>query len=212
LSSRLIDPLPSSLHPLLFTWERARPFIRCHNVRYGAMEFNPGKGDGRFHPFLNPHGQFVPTLYAADHLEGALSETVFRDVPVRGPGKRLRRSVLEPLAASTLVCERDLILAQLFGFGLRRLGVTRLELIESESDQYPRTRAWAKALHACDARVDGLIWVSRQHDGTRSVVLFGDRVPSSALRTIGNSLPLKDGPGYDAVLNAADRAGIVLYD
>jgi len=31
---------------------------------------------------------------------------------------------------STLTCERDLNLVQLFGFGHRRLGVSRLELID----------------------------------------------------------------------------------
>ena len=176
------------------------------------MQFNPGKGLGRFHPFEDGSGKVVPALYAAENLEGALSETVFNGLPFRGPGKRVWRPKLKLLVVSTLVCSRDLRLAQLYGFGLRRLGVTRLRLIEAQKRQFPRTAAWARALHASDERIDGLVWVSRQNDGTRSVVLFGDRVPSSSLRAITNPVSLGDGPGYDAVLSAADQAGITIYD
>lgn len=103
-------------------------------------------------------------------------------------------------------------MAQLFGFGLSRLGISRLELIEAERAQYPRTVSWAKALHACDPRIDGLIWVSRQNDGTRSLILFGDRVPSSSLRAVGPSLRLDAGPGYVEVCRAADEAGVLIFD
>jgi hypothetical protein len=174
--------------------------------------FNPGKGLGRFHPFTDLGGNVIPTLYAAGSLEGALSETVFHGLPVRGPGKKVRRATLKPLVVSTLVCDRDLRLVQLFGFGLRRLGVTRLRLIEAPKRQYHRTAAWAQAIYVCDKRIDGLIWVSRQNDGTRSVVLFGDRVLASSLRCIDGPIPLKEGPGYDAVIRTAGQAGIVIFE
>ena len=161
---------------------------------------------------MDVFGNVVPTLYAAENLEGALSETVFRGLPFRGPGKRAWKELLKSFVVSTLVCNRDLRLAQLFGFGLRRLGITRLRLIEAPERQYPRTAAWARALHTSDEHIDGLIWVSRQNDGTRSVVLFGDRVSASSLRCIDGPSPLKDGPGYDAVIRAADQAGIVIFE
>ena len=90
-------PPPGSLHPLFFTWEKDRPLFRCHSVRFGPTAFNPGKGLGRFHPFPDPGGSVVPVLYAAENLEGALSETVFHSVPFQDPGKRIRRITLEPL-------------------------------------------------------------------------------------------------------------------
>ena len=203
--------LPSFLQPLLVTWERDRPFVRCHNVRFGATEFNPGLGRGRFHPFEDARGVRVPTLYAAEDLEGALSETVFHNVSVRGPEKKIGQFTLQSIVASTLSCNRDLILVKLFGLGLHRLGTSRLELIETEGDQYPRTGAWARALHGCDKRIDGLVWVSRQNDSTRSLVLFGDRVPSSHLRVIGPILPLDRGPGYDEVCRMAEQAQILIF-
>jgi hypothetical protein len=200
------------LKPLLFTWKRDHLLVRCHNTRFGPSSFNPGLGAGRFHPFEDEHGKVVPILYAAENPDGALAETVFHNVPARGSSKRIRRSVLNPLVLSTVSPARDLNLAQLSGFGLRRLGVTRRELIEASKKQYSRTTAWARALHHCDPKIDGLVWVSRQNDEARSVVLFGDRVPASALRSVGTSLPLHDGPGYDLVRAAADRAGILILD
>lgn len=211
MSSRVpTPPPPDLLKPLLFTWKKDRLLVRCHNVRFGPTSFNPGLGSGRFHPFQDDHGKLVPILYAAEHPDGALAETVFHDVPARGPAKRIRRSILNSLVLSAVSPSRDLNLAQLFGFGLRRLGVTRRELIEASRKQYPRTTAWARALCLSDKKIDGLVWVSRQNDGVRSVVLFEDRVPSSALRSVGGSLPLHDGPGYDLVRAAADRAGILI--
>lgn len=213
MSSRVPDPPPpSSLQPLLFIWEKGRPLFRCHSDHFGPTQFNPGRGSGRFHPFRDARGVVVPTLYAAGDLEGALSETVFHNVAAKGPGKALRRVDLRSLVLSTLVCDRDLRLAQLFGFGLRRLNITRLTLIEASKRQYPRTAVWAQGLHACNDRIDGLVWVSRQNDGTRSVILFGDRVPGLALRVLGPSLSLESGPGNEAVVRAADQAGILLYD
>lgn len=212
MSSSVPDPPPTtSLLPLSFIWRKGNVLVRCHNRDLGATEFNPGYGSGRFHPLADEAGNPVPTLYAADTLEGALSETVFHSVPVRGTGKRIGRHLLEPMVVSTVVCNRDLALAQLFGFGLRRLGISRLELIETEADQYQRTIAWARALHGCNQRLDGLVWVSRQNDGTRSVMLFGDRVQSTDLESVGRSVPLKDGPGYRSVLQAAEQAGILVY-
>jgi hypothetical protein len=213
LSSRVpAPPLPDLLKPFLFTWKKDRLLFRCYNARFGPTSFNPGLGSGRFHPFEDAHGNVVPILYAAEHPDGALAETIFHNVPARGSAKRIRRSVLKPLFLSAMSPSRDLSLAQLFGFGLRRLGVTRRELIEASSMQYSRTTAWAQALYLSDKKIDGLVWVSRQNDGVRSVVLFGDQVPSRTLRSVGLSLRLHDGPGYDLVLAAADRAGILILD
>lgn len=86
-----------------------------------------------------------------------------------------------------------------------------MKLIEASKRQFPRTAAWAQALHACNEQIDGLIWVSRQNDGTRSLVLFGDRVAKPSLRSIGASLLLASGPGFDKVQEAAEKAGILVF-
>lgn len=214
MSTEVLPPPASSPNPLFETWESRKVFFRCHNIRFGATEFNPGMGKGRFHPFLGLGGRRrrVPTLYAADSLAGALSETIFHNLPVRGPDKAIRRSLLLPMVVSGLIVNRDLALVQLYGYGLRRLEVSRAELIESEADQYGQTAAWAQALHAHDKKPDGLVWVSRQYDASLALVLFGDRVSRGRLEVVEAPLPLYLGPGFDEVQKAADAAGITILE
>lgn len=187
------------------------PIVRCHDGRYGATEFNPGLGAGRFHPFA-VRGRNIPTIYGSSDLVGALSETLFHDVPVETGLRAIERSVLRPLLVSVIAARRPLRFAQLHSSGLGRLGLRRAELIDSEASAYPATVTWAKALHACPERFDGLVWISRQNDTSRAVVLFGDRVDRWDLEMVDSPLPLYLGPGYAMVLEAAETAGIGVLD
>lgn len=154
----------------------------------------------------------MPTLYSASTLEGALSESIFHNVPVRGSKKFIRRYRLKPLLVSTIAPRRDLKLVQLHGYGLDRLRVSRAELIDSTARQYPRTAAWAAVLHARREDADGLIWMSRKHDTSLSLVLFGDRVRRDDLEVIEPPLPLFSGDGYAEVKRAAEQAGITILE
>lgn len=195
-----------TLSPNLEIWPAGKSIVRVHNVTFGATEFNPGFGEGRFHP-LNDS---VPTLYGSNTLDGALSETVFHDVPVSGALKSIRQSKLVPMLATTISPMRDLTLIQLRGFGLKKLGVTRAQLIDSDADHYATTRRWGAALHDASA-ADGLIWMSRQHDTSEALVLFGDRVARSAFDVIDPPRSLyPPSPGWLDVLRAAESAGITI--
>ena len=70
---------------------------------------------------------------------------------------------------------------------LRKLGITRKQLIDTEKDRYPVTRKWAEALYCQYADAQGLSWVSRQDDSARAVMLFGDRIPGGVLKPQGAS-------------------------
>jgi len=212
LTARDGAPASELLDPLIETWKRERPWLRCHNVGFGATEFNPGVGRGRFHPFTSSDGNPVPSLYGASTFEGALSETVFHNVWERGPKSLVRRSSLLPMVVSTLVSKRDLVLAQLHGFGLHRLGIDRTRLIDAGPRHYPGTVLWAQALHRCGAHVDGLVWVSRLHDTAHAIVLFGDRVQRNELLVAEPPLALYRGSGLERVERAAELAGIAILD
>lgn len=203
-------PEPQRLDPLVSEWAAGRPLVRVHRHEFAPTAFNPGGGRGRFHPFAAGGGSVVPTLYAAGSVDGALSETAFRAVPVHRPARRLRASRLEPLRLSVLVPNRDLRLAALYGHGLGRLGLLRRDLIDTEAAHYEQTVAWAAALHAAPGALDGLEWVSRRHDASRAVVLFGDRVDRGHLALREGPIPLDRGPGWNLVLEAAEAAGIVI--
>jgi hypothetical protein len=139
-------PDPGALDPLVKMWPRGADLWRVHKLDRRPAEFNPGVDVGRFHPFSGFAGKPVSTLYAANSWEGAVSETVFRDVPLRGGPRTKRRAELEIRAMSLLRLGREVPLVELRGTGLRRLRLQRRELIETEADQYSRSARWAAAL------------------------------------------------------------------
>lgn len=185
---------------------------RVHLSRYGATQFNPGtQGNARFSPIRNAQGQPVPTLYAGATLACALMETVFHDVPFTPGFKSLDRQKLEAQMHARLHVQHELTLIDLSTIALRKLGITRRQLIDTEKDAYPDTRRWAEAIHHQCQTAQGLSWISRQDDSARAFVLFGDRISARSLKPIGHPTPLlDDGENQDAVLALADRIGVCI--
>jgi RES domain len=213
MAKKLPDPPDlTNVEPLTRALDPGTSIYRIHSLRFHATGFNPGLGRGRFHPFADRRGRQVPTMYGSSSLDGALSETVFHSVPVRGRNRAIRRSTLRHLALSIVTPERALTLVRLHGHGLRRLRVTRRELIETEADEYPNTIRWASALHRADAQFDGLEWVSRQHDTSRALVLFGDRVTEAELTRTDGPIPLGWAHGFQEVQRAAEEAQILIIE
>jgi hypothetical protein len=206
----LPDPFPD---PLEQVWHAGTPIIRCHDISMGATEFNPTSTSRRFRP-VDGGGLTVPTIYGAELSEGALSETVFHDVPVRRTTKRrVQRKALVSVVLSIVISKRNLRLAKLHGDGLKRLGVTHGELIESSSKQYPRTAIWAQAIYNHSAEYDGMIWRSRQHQDSYAIMLwegrvdrFNDLEPDQA----NPPLVLYMGEGFDQVQELADKMDITV--
>lgn len=205
-------PLPT---PRLHLWPAEQPIARCHNIEMGATEFNTTPASRRFRPSQNARATIVPTIYGADLIEGALSETVFHDVPIRGPGRRILRKALVPMVMSTIIPIRDLRLAELHGAGLGRLGTTHGELIETGASEYPRTALWGQALYDHSNSFDGLIWRSRQFNDSLALMLWGDRAtrftdlkphPGSA------PVPLFAGDGFEKVRELAEAVAITIVE
>jgi RES domain len=214
LSSSAGVPAPRAageLDPLVTEWPEGGRIVRCHNVRHGPVEFNRMASPGRFRP-VRHRGRIVGTLYGSEDLAGAASETVFHDLPV-GQGERfLRVEALAPLMASTLSARRALRLASLHGHGLRRLGATPAQLIDSEADRFPALAAWGQALHDCPAEPDGIAWRWRHYDDAYALLLFGDRVRRRDLEIVEPPLPLAAGRGLERLMELAERAGITLVE
>jgi RES domain len=211
VSSDLADPPRDLPQPNLAVWPAARPMYRVHHVQYGATEFNPGFGGGRFHPIRSAASASIPTIYGSSSIDGALSETVFHDVPVSGAAKQISQSALIPLLLCTLAPKRALHLIEIKGFGLQKLGLTRSQLIDTNADRYTAARRWAEALFEREPAADGLIWMSRQHDASEAVVLFGGRVVRSDLEVIEAPRGLyPPSLGWLEVERAAEAAGIMV--
>ena len=206
-------PAPSAtLHATLTELPKGQVLHRVHQEQYRADQFNPGvRGNARFSPIQDDQGQPIPTLYGGTTMDCALMETVFHDVPHTAGFKTFDKSKLSGQVHSTVEVVQPVKVVDLASVPLRKLGITRKQLIDTEKDQYPATRKWAEALHRQYPDAQGLSWVSRQDDSARAVVLFGDRIPGSALKPQGVSRSLvDDGNAYDAVLDLADRIGVAL--
>jgi hypothetical protein len=174
------------------------------------VQFNPGvQGNARFSPIRNDRGEPIPTLYAGTTLPCALMETVFHDVPHTAGFKSFDKNKLAGQAHSEVELAGDLQLVDLGRVALRKLGVPRKQLIDTEKDRYPVTRKWAEAIHQQCPEAQGLSWVSRQDDSARAFVLFGDRVADSTLQQKGESRSLiEDADAYTEVLDLAERIGL----
>ena len=200
--------------PTVTTWVAGAPFDRVFRHAYAPTAFNPGRGApepaGRFHFFADERGDVVPAMYGGTPEDVAIAETVFHDVPVRGAGRIVQESTLEPLSIARLRATRDLRLVELLGHGLRALQLRPEELTATEPNTYRGTVAWAAALHAAMPDVDGLLWMSRQFNAGRALVLFGGRVAETLLEVTQTPLPLLAGPGRSKVERAANAARIAI--
>jgi hypothetical protein len=203
-------PPPDPLHVTLTRLSAGDVLHRVHLEKYGADQFNPGVyGNARFSPIRDERGQPIPTLYAGTTMPCALMETVFHDVPHVPGFKSFDKGKLAGQQHSTVEVTQELKLADLRSLALRKLGISRKQLIDTEKDQYPATRKWAEAVHRQCLEAQGLSWVSRQDDSARAFVFFGDRVPEGALQQRGDSRSLlQDADAYSEVLDLAERIGV----
>jgi hypothetical protein len=209
-----VPPPPDPFDPLLETWESELPLARVHPLEYASTSFNASPTSGRFRPVYRTKRRLVvPTLYAANGFDGAISETAFHDLPVRAKPKHLPRSLLAAYGFSRLRLMRPLTLVSLRGHGLRRLGIRHGRLIEVGPSAYPATAAWGQAAHDHAARPDGVVWISRQFPGGIALLLFGDRC-RTALEPFNDDppQPLAHGRGFDLVCAAAAEAGVVIVE
>lgn len=210
LTIPLTPPDASNVTTMLLT--SGMVLHRIHPNRYRADQFNRGRlGSARFSPIRDARGKFIPTLYGGSSMDCAMMETVFHNVPHSAGLKILDRAAQADQVHSRVGITRNLEVVNLASVPLRKLGISRRQLIDTGRDHYPVTRNWAEALHRICPQVQGLCWVSRQDDTGRAVMLFGDRIPVGTLRLQGESRSLVDDPdACDAVLDLAERLGVAI--
>lgn len=185
---------------------------RVHHEQYAAEQFNPGLlGNARFSPIQDTEGDPIPTMYAGVTKNCAMMETVFHDISFVPGFKTYDKSKLERQVHSTLEVREDLELVDLASVALRKLGITRKQLIDTEKDLYPTTRQWAEKLYEQCPTAQGLVWISRQDDTARAMIFFGDRISPKSLAQTGRSLSLiNDTSTYDDVLELAERLDVLI--
>lgn len=206
------DPLTFEVHAgnvTLVMLDVTTTLHRIHQDIYSASQFNPGKGNARFSPINDFKGNAIPTIYAGETFECAAMESVFHDVSCQPGLKAYNKAKLSGQVHSTVVTKQALALADLRTKALRKLGIPRNVLIDTEKSQYTFTRTVAEAIHAKCHDIQGLQWTSRQDDDASAYMLFGDRIDAKALQHAGDSKSLSgDTVTYEAVLNLAEQIGV----
>lgn len=209
------SPPAETLDPALALWEPGVPIHRAHGRYLDPLGFNRKQGlDFRFSS-LCVDGRPIGVLYGADSLMGAISETLFHTVSSDGDHLKPRaipRASIEKYALSVLQSTRPLKLIDLTGHGLGRMGmpITHGELILSNAVQYERTRAWAEAFYRHPVRIDGFLWVSRQYNLSRAMLLFEDRVGEGTLSLAGETAMAGRSPVIERIEDAAREARIII--
>lgn len=182
---------------------------RVHLSQYGAAQLNPGlRGSARFSPIENANSKPIPTMYAGTTFDSSLMETVFHDVPHTAELKTIEKSKFSNQQYSQLTVQHDLNLVDLSSVALRKLGLTRSQLIDTEKDRYPWTRKWAEAIHHQCPAAQGITWVSRQDDRARVFMFFGDRLPPRSFKAGYSSSLVRDEPTYTGLLDLAELIGV----
>lgn len=201
---------PATIAVSIMKWSLDTMIHRVHQGKYAGDQFNPGlNGNARFSPIKDASGEPIPTLYGGSTFECAAMETVFHDVPFAPGLKTLDKTKLTGQVHSQVKPDADLILADFRNKALRKLGVARSQLIDTEKDQYPITRQWAEAIHKQCPDVQGICWTSRQDDSAQALMVFGDRLKKGDLQPAGASRNLvSDSKAYGEVLALAEQIGV----
>lgn len=199
-----------NLQTKMTLWLKGKAIERIHSARFGATEFNPGKGKSRFSPVNNRDGESIPTLYGGENLPVAVMETVLHDLPTPCDNAPVELSSLDNLVRSQIVPKESIQLVDLNPRFMKKHGITQSELLGSCADNYPETRKWAEKIHEDNPEAQGIQWASRQH-GDKAVMLFGDRVKSSDLDIIIDCEPAAtSGEINDELKELADEMSLVL--
>ena len=135
------------------------------------------------------------------------------DVPFHAGFKvLLKASHVDGQVSSAIRAPRPLRLVDLTSIALKKLGVRRGDLIDTEASEYPITRYWAARFYSDHPDAEGLLWTSRQDDRAQAVVLFEPRLKGLSFILVSGpeSLLLADGSARPEVLDLADRLDVVL--
>ncbi|WP_460068534.1 RES family NAD+ phosphorylase [Streptomyces sp. YKOK-I1] len=209
-------PPSVTMAPLTTVLPAGTRLWRCHRTDYPATGFKEAAahtlfGGSRFDCTAeDPY----PYLYATREPATALAEVLLRSMdfdPVLGarlvPWAQAARYTLAELVTTaelTLVSlrvEEDLAAVCQDSW-----------LLDSEPDDYPRTRFWAQELRRQAEKAQGLVWQSRRHRPREALVLFGDRCgdgPFAAEPLVSHDLGTFDGADTANRLLTPLRAAIV---
>ena len=134
-------------------------------------------------------------------------ETVFHEVPV--PSSRAiltdRAIKAKRWTITSIEATQSLSLVDLTSPGLRRIGLSRSDLIDTNATSYAVTQKFARDLYLHFPTAQGIRWVSRLYDEGICIVLWGDRVSSGTLIQASTPVSVLLEPTLSAILDLVDQ-------
>lgn len=149
-------------------------------------------GGNRFDPLPAPDSG-VGVLYMATSPDAAMAEALLRwhDDVEAGARVELERSRFESKKIYGVGLKRALNLVDCTGLGVAALQQTLAisappgwkaeDIFQCSSLHYASTQQWAQWMRHQVPAADGLLWMSRQFNSEKCIVLFGDRCDAADL-------------------------------
>lgn len=186
---------------------------RVHSRRFGCTQMNPTA-----QPTVDAGGRFdsidgaFAYLYAADSVDGAIAETLCRDLPsaLRGP-RIVPRAAVTGRILSPITVTADLSVAALHGAHLTVIGQS-LWLTKCDAAEYLLTRQWAAAIFAADPSLEGLAYRPRHNEDHRAWMLTTapDVTTHPGLHVADGAIALDAGKGLELVQTVLEEHNATL--
>ena len=186
-------------------------WYRVHGAALDGTSFNPSsRSNARFSTLTRSDGTVVPVVYAADTVEGALMETVFHEAPTPSTGAHLRCSEIadKNFVLSEIRTTTSLQVVDLTSTGLRRVGLIRPQVVDTDATAYPTTQALARHLYSACPTACGIQWMSRQLDRSRVIMFFADRVLPGSITLVAPSRSVLDSDVEERILDLVEALGM----
>ena len=105
------------------------------------------------------------------------------------------------------------VLADFSAIGLRRIGLTKADVVDSGKSAYPDSREIAKQVYQSRQDIQGIQWTSRQDDRSSALVLFGSRIKRHSLSVWHEDQAIHDGMVLDELVALLDQldAGLTFF-
>jgi len=185
--------------PVVVSLSAGQVLRRVHGA-HDAAAFNPtaqpsSLDGGRFDSL---DGAYAYTYLGQDD-EGAIAETLCRDLPLSGAARLVPRKRVAGRRITSVEVTRDLRILVLHGAALSQVGAG-LWLTKSEADQYVATRMWATWLQDQLPDIDGFEYRCRHDEDRLAWALFdglgsGNPRAAGGLRSLADTIELDVGGG-----------------
>lgn len=196
-----LRPPPSDLHGINLETIQVQVANLYRISKYDSGEPYFGRSAGnRFDDRSSPPSKRFGTCYLGLSLQVAIAETVLHDLMPEGGHFVVSPDELE---------SKQVVRFQGGTLKLAKLSGTALKRIVGSSDistifPYDLPQAWAMALHAHPAKVDGLLYMSKQVNDEQAVVIF-NRARRKFKSASYTTLPYE--PGFDVAIKALSIRG-----